>query len=134
MSNNQGLAANFMYVWDAGGPPTPDAQGRFSNNQGKPNSAIPMFQVTTPPANTPPYPDNQGAISNIVGAAQGAIPIKITGTVAPVADAQGWFPTDPTNVNSAIAVYFVVGAPADTPPYPNGQEAGGGATPCYVVV
>jgi hypothetical protein len=136
--NDQGNPLNFIYVWDAtslltNGIPTPDAQGRFPNKQNLPNAAMPIWEVTAPASDNPPWPNNQGAIANATGAAtgRGAIPVKFT--AQPTPDSQGRFPNDPTNVNSAIPVYLVATVPGATPPYPNSQEADGGATPVYVV-
>jgi hypothetical protein len=123
-----------MYVWNAtslltNGVPTPDAQGRFPNVQGNPNSAIPVFVVATPPTDTPPYPDNQGAICNAAGAAQGALPIKYAARPATT----GPYPNNPQVAGAAIAVYLVTAQQPENGPYPNSQESDGGATPVYVV-
>jgi hypothetical protein len=132
VGTDQGKATNFIYVWNAGGPPAPDTQGRYPNSQSSAAAAIPVYEVTTPPADTPPYPNGQGAISNISGAAQGAIPVKFT--TQPTGN--GPFPNDPTKPQGAIPVWVIPATPKPptTGPYPNAQDLYKGALPVYVVV
>jgi hypothetical protein len=43
MGNDQSVAANAMPVWDAGGPPTPNADGSYPTDPRNPNAAIPVW-------------------------------------------------------------------------------------------
>jgi hypothetical protein len=127
--NSQGNAAASIPVWDAGGPPTPDSQGRFPNAQDNPNAAIPVYQVTGTPTDTPPFPNDQGAIE--ANPPQGALPIRIV--AKPTPDALGRFPNDPANDNAAIPVYFVATPIPVVGSYPNAQNNPNGAIPVWVV-
>lgn len=133
--NDQSQIGAAIYVWDVtsllagqGGVPVPDSQGRFPTYQNNMNAAIPVYAVTGTPTDTPPFPNDQGAIEN--NPPQGALPV--IKTVQPTANADGTFPSDPTNPNSAIPVYFVASPIAIQGTYPNAQNNVGGAIPVWI--
>lgn len=127
--NSQGNSAAVTYVWDAGGPPSPDAKGRFANGQGAAAAAIPVYTVAGIPLNSHPFPNDQGKIETVPP--QGALPIKVV--AKPTANPDGTFPSNPANVNSAIPVYFVASPASVAAAYPNAQNKPAGAIPVWIV-
>jgi len=107
----------------------PDADGSFPSDAGNPNSAIPVYKVTGTPTDSAAYSDDQGDIAQ--NPPTGAVPVRIVGK--PTANADGSYPGDPADDNSAIPVYFVNAPTPESGAYANAQTTAGGAIPVWVV-